>query len=102
MDPERPRAPSFVIKGLTGAGRPFRPSDWAERLCGVMASFRPGAPAVGRGPILGYSPYVQPVTVDGVKSVRVDARLELAAPMAYRFCLNFARDNDLQVVELEG
>jgi len=29
----------FLIRGVTLDGRPFRPSDWAERLCGVMAAF---------------------------------------------------------------
>ncbi|MBL8423550.1 MAG: DUF3579 domain-containing protein, partial [Candidatus Accumulibacter phosphatis] len=24
---------SFIIVGLTTAGKKFRPSDWAERLC---------------------------------------------------------------------
>ncbi|MBL8428197.1 MAG: DUF3579 domain-containing protein, partial [Dechloromonas sp.] len=26
---------TFIIVGLTKEGRKFRPSDWAERLCGV-------------------------------------------------------------------
>ena len=40
-----------VIHGLTREGRTFRPSDWAERLAGVMAQFRPGGPgARGSGP----------------------------------------------------
>ena len=29
----------FVIQGVTLDGKPFRPSDWAERLCGVMSAF---------------------------------------------------------------
>ncbi|MBS0308865.1 MAG: DUF3579 domain-containing protein, partial [Proteobacteria bacterium] len=33
-------AREFFILGLTSAGKQFRPSDWAERLCGVMACFR--------------------------------------------------------------
>ena len=31
--------PAFMIIGRTRAGKTFRPSDWAERLCGVMAGF---------------------------------------------------------------
>ena len=30
------------IQGITHEGKTFRPSDWAERLAGVMSSFRPG------------------------------------------------------------
>ena len=100
MDAERPRGPSFVIRGVTRAGRRFRPSDWADRLCGVMSSFQPGA--MGPGAHLRYSPFVQPIDDGEVKCVRVDARLDELYPMAYRFCMNFAKDNDLEVVELGG
>ncbi|MCG7756344.1 MAG: DUF3579 domain-containing protein, partial [Nitrosomonas sp.] len=30
---------TFLILGVTSEGRPFRPSDWAERLCGALASY---------------------------------------------------------------
>ena len=53
---------TFIIVGLTKEGRKFRPSDWAEHLCGVMSAFG-------------------------------------AEPMAYRFMLNFAQDNDLQIID---
>lgn len=80
----------FVIRGVTLDGRPFRPSDWAERLCGVMAAF-------GNDHRMQYSPFVHPVTAGGVRCVVVDVRLEEVEPMAYRFLLGFARDNELQV-----
>ena len=34
-----PESTTFIIVGLTKEGRKFRPSDWAERLCGVMSAF---------------------------------------------------------------
>jgi hypothetical protein len=80
----------FVIRGVTLDGRPFRPSDWAERLCGVMAAF-------GNDHRMQYSPFVHPVTTNGVRCVVVDARLEELEPMAYRFLVSFAKDNELQV-----
>jgi hypothetical protein len=80
----------FVIRGVTLDGRPFRPSDWAERLCGVMSAF-------GGDHRMQYSPYVHPISSDGVRCVVVDRRLEQIEPMAYRFLLNFAKDNELQV-----
>lgn len=80
----------FVIQGTTEEGSTFRPSDWAERLCGVMAAF-------GSDQHLAYSPYVHPITSNGVRCVVVDNRLEDIEPMAYRFLLNFAKDNDLKV-----
>src|SRR5512140_4029013 len=79
----------FVIQGLTLDGKPFRPSDWAERLCGVMAAF-------GGDHRMQYSPYVHPVTAAGVRCVVVDIRLEGIEPMAYRFLLSFAKDNELK------
>lgn len=57
-------AARFVIIGETHEGRRFRPSDWAERLAGVMAAFRPRKKSGARSGAgqfhLGYSPYVLP------------------------------------------
>jgi hypothetical protein len=83
-------AAEFVIQGVTLDGKPFRPSDWAERLCGVMSAF-------GGDHRMQYSPYVHPITAGGIRCVVVDKRLESVEPMAYRFLLNFAKDNELQV-----
>jgi hypothetical protein len=80
----------FVILGTTLDGKPFRPSDWAERLCGVMSAF-------GGDHRMKFSPFVHPVTADGVRCVVVDKRLESIEPMAYRFLLSFAKDNELRV-----
>jgi hypothetical protein len=80
----------FVIQGVTLEGKPFRPGDWAERLCGVMSAF-------GGDHRMQYSPFVHPVTADGVRCVVVDVRLEEVEPMAYRFLLSFAKDNELRV-----
>jgi hypothetical protein len=96
--PPAPR--QFVISGITTAGRPFRPSDWAERLAGAMSSFRPGGGVGGPGAHIGYSPYCFPQTVSGVRSVIVDEALRELEPMAWDFVMNFARDNDLPVAEL--
>jgi uncharacterized protein DUF3579 len=79
----------FVIQGVTLDGKPFRPSDWAERLCGVMSAF-------GGDHRMQYSPYVHPVTAAGVRCVVVDIRLEEIEPMAYRFLLGFAKENELK------
>lgn len=79
----------FVILGITVDGKTFRPSDWAERLAGVMSSFGGGR--------LGYSPHCYPAGSNNVKCVVVNRRLKDIEPMAYTFLLNFARDNELQV-----
>lgn len=93
-DSSVPEGP-FLILGLTSSGRAFRPSDWADRLAGVMARFQP--PGTGPQSRLSYSPYVRPAIRDGVRCVIVDPRLRDIEPMAYAFLLNFARDNDLQI-----
>jgi hypothetical protein len=89
----------LIIQGITKDGRTFRPSDWAERLAGVMSPFRPGG-AGGPGTHIGYSPYCKPQLVDGVKCVIVDPRIRAIEPMAWDFVLHFARDNELRTVEV--
>jgi hypothetical protein len=87
------------IQGLTRDGKTFRPSDWAERLAGAMSCFRPEGSAGGPGAYIGYSPYCVPRIVGGVKGVVVDPKLRELEPMAWDFVTNFARDNDLVVIE---
>ena len=89
------RIDEFVIRGVTLAGTRFRPSDWAERLCGVMSAF-------GSDGRMQYSPYVFPATSAGVKCVVVDIRLKDVEPMAYNFLLSFAKDNELETREGRG
>ena len=87
------------IPGITSSGRPFRPSDWAERLAGAMSCFRPGGARGGPGAHIGYSPYCVPTTLGDVKCVVVNEALRKLEPMAWDFVMNFARDNDLQVFD---
>lgn len=82
---------SFVIIGITTDGNTFRPSDWADRLCGIMSAF-------GSDNRMMYSPYVRPgCTLTGQKTVLVNARLYDIEPLAYKFLINFAKDNQLQM-----
>jgi hypothetical protein len=86
------------IRGITRDGRTFRPSDWAERLAGVMAQFRPPGSVPAQGSHIVYSPWCVPTTLDGVKCVIVNDALREHEPMAWDFVMNFARDNELQVL----
>ncbi|MDM9559122.1 MULTISPECIES: DUF3579 domain-containing protein [Bordetella] len=92
------RVKQFVIHGVTESGARFRPSDWAERLAGVMAQFRPPGSS---GSHLTYSPYVLPVMIDGVRGIVVDQRLRDLEPLAYKFVVDFAHDNKLKTEERE-
>jgi hypothetical protein len=91
-------ADEIFILGVNSKGRQFRPSDWAERLCGVMSCFRPEGSG-GRNSHLQFSPYVRPVVLNGTKAVVVDKALKDIEPLAYHFVVDFAKDNDLQVIE---
>lgn len=84
--------PKIIIEGVTNAGRQFRPSDWAERISGSLATFSADHRVI-------YSPYVRPTVVGGVKALEVDPELKKADSMAYAFLMSFARDNDLRIVD---
>ncbi len=83
---------AIIIQGITRSGRAFRPSDWAERLCGVLSTF-------GVDQQMRYSPYVRPILMDGVRCVFVKPELRSIEPRAYRFLLDFASDNELAVID---
>ena len=85
-----PGSPEIVIQGITESGQPFRPSDWAERLCGMMSVF-------GEDSRLSYSPYLKPIMAGGIRCVVVDLKLEGLDPAAFNFLLAFARDNALKL-----
>jgi hypothetical protein len=42
---------------------------------------------------------VHPTVVNGVKAVVVNNALKSVEPLAYHFVVNFAKDNDLQMVD---
>ena len=94
-----PAPRQVFIQGVTSDGRTFRPSDWAERLCGAMQCFRPQGAGTDIGAFIGYSPYCVPCVIGGVKYVVVNEALREIEPMAWDFVMNFARDNELQFAE---
>lgn len=79
-----------IIRGLTQDGGKFRPSDWAERLCGAVASYGPGRRII-------FHPNVRLASIEGVKSVVIDAVLEQDDEMLFEFLIAFSDDNNLQV-----
>ncbi|HVY04458.1 MAG TPA: DUF3579 domain-containing protein [Burkholderiales bacterium] len=82
----------LIIVGVTAEGETFRPSDWAERLCGCMSLF-------GDDQRISYSPYCKPILAAGIKCVVVDRRLEEMSPDAFKFLMAFSKDNELQIRE---
>ena len=81
-----------VIRGITTQGRTFRPSDWADRLASIVGH-------VGGDNRLNYSPAVQPVTRAGVRCVVIDRKLANVDARVFKFLMDFATANDLEVVD---
>lgn len=80
----------IVIEGITTQGATFRPSDWAERMSGTMASFKNSR--------IHYSPLLQPsVNHDGYKCVLLDPKLKESSPQVYQAILDFAAANHLNI-----
>jgi hypothetical protein len=82
----------IVIRGMTVEGKVFRPSDWAERLAGAFS-------IMGPDHRLHYSECVQPVLRAGLRCVAIKKSLEQRSPTMYHFLMDFARSNNLDVVE---
>lgn len=80
----------IVIKGITEQGKTFRPSDWAERMSGTMASFKNSR--------IHYSPLLQPsVNTEGYKCVLLDPELKKSSPQVYQTIMEFAKKNNLKI-----
>ncbi|HEY9459402.1 MAG TPA: DUF3579 domain-containing protein [Paralcaligenes sp.] len=93
-----PIVQQFIIHGTTQEGKRFRPSDWAERLAGVLSRFRP---AGSFGGPLTYSPYATPLLLNGEVCVAIDHRLRSLEPLAWKFACEFAASNQLCTSERE-
>ena len=85
----------FLIRGVTSRNKAFRPSDWAERLTGVITLFvgerRPGMHVLS-------TRLAMPVVEEDVRCLQVEGDLRRICPDAFEFVIRFALDNDLQVV----
>ncbi len=83
-----------IIQGLTESGGKFRPSDWAERLCGAVATYGPGRRII-------FHPNVKLASIKGVKCVVIDASLEEEDEMLFEFLIDFAQENKLQILRTD-
>ncbi len=55
----------------------------------------------GRDHRIRYSPLLQPLTIDGVKCVALDPKLQEQFPEMYQYIMGWANNNDLVVSEGE-
>ena len=89
----------LIIFGSTSTGEKFRPSDWIERFCGVMAPYDTAYQASGerltqKG--MGYSDLVFPTTYKDERVVVALEQLNDIEPLAWEFVLSFIKENDLK------
>ena len=85
----------IIIQGLTRAGKPFRPSDWVDRMCSTYASFGPDRK-------LRYSPYLKPRVINGMRCLAVDTELKDVNPEGYAQLMHFAEENQLNIIDDAG
>lgn len=85
----------IIIEGLTKAGKPFRPSDWVDRMCSQYATFGPDRK-------LRYSPYLKPRVINGVRCLVVDLKLREVNPEGYAQLKHFADENQLGIKDGAG
>lgn len=84
----------IVIEGVTLQGKTFRPSDWAERMSGSLASFKNSR--------IQYSPLLQPsLNSEGFHCVLLDPKLRESNPEVYQSILDFAAANNLNICQEE-
>ena len=81
----------IIIEGKTVEGKKFRPSDWVDRLCGMLADFDRHKVA--------YSPYLRPMMFKDMQCVAIKRALEASSPDAFGFLMQFAKDNKLVVTD---
>ncbi len=85
----------IIIQSLTRAGKPFRPSDWVDRICSSYATF-------GDDRKLRYSPYLKPEMIDGIRCLAVDLELRKVNPDGFAELMQFAEENQLNIINSEG
>ena len=83
----------IVIMGVTESGETFRPSDWAERLCGALSTFKKNR--------MDYSPLLTPSVQNGHKCILLDQTLQDTNPSLYAHVLEFAAENNLKICKPE-
>lgn len=85
----------IIIQSLTREGKPFRPSDWVDRICSSYATF-------GEDRKLRYSPYLKPEMINGIRCLAVDMQLKTANPEGFEELMEFAKENQLNILNEEG
>jgi len=86
---------SLIIQGETSDGRKFRPSDWAERMSGMLSTF-------GDDHRIHYSPQLKPLNFCGNKCIAIDRELQSSNPSVFNQIIDFAKRNNLKITNTQG
>ncbi|HFE37837.1 MAG TPA: DUF3579 domain-containing protein [Gammaproteobacteria bacterium] len=92
MTSNRNKSKTMIIRGITKDGRKFRPSDWAERMSGMLSHF-------GEDHRVYYSPKLRPISIEGIKCIAIDTSLKQSHPEIFKQIMNFAKRNELNIVD---
>ncbi|RTL03169.1 MAG: DUF3579 domain-containing protein [Proteobacteria bacterium] len=81
----------IIIEGQTESGKRFRPSDWVDRLCCILADFQDKK--------FSYSPYLRPMMFRNMQCVAVKRQLADLSPEVFNYIMQFAKDNHLVITD---
>lgn len=81
----------IIIEGQTASGKVFRPSDWVDRLCSILADFHDKK--------FSYSPFLRPMMFKGMQCVAVKRQLADNSPAVFDYIMQFANDNHLVITD---
>lgn len=79
----------IIIAGMTSNGEKFRPSDWVDRLCGMLMQFN--------NQKMLYSAFLRPMVYKDMNCIAVKKKLQNENPEVFDFIFQFAKDNDLAI-----
>ena len=82
---------NIIIEGVTTEGDAFRPSDWAERISGKLATFKDKR--------MVYSPMLTPSVKNGHTCVIINDALKASDPELYSQLMEFAKTNHLVICD---
>jgi hypothetical protein len=115
MAPHRPGRPILKVRRRRAKNERSEWPGGAHACCGAIRprhhsalagddapradAREPGGVKAEPGAYIGYSPHCVPRAIDNVNCVIVNEALRGIEPMVRDFVMNFARDNELQVVE---
>ena len=83
----------YLILGILNNGNKFRPSDWIERIASIFGNF-------DSRQRLRYHPMVAPARLNGQSGLFVDSNLVDSDSAAYHFIMDFAHNNQLQIIAI--